>query len=99
MESCVMEVTAMQVQIQHTLDAVEIYLADARGREAQVLRALAGSARADAAAGTIRVRARGASLRVHLAAASLTGDAGLIGRVVEAACAPALGRDAMGSAI
>lgn len=78
----------MQVQIQHTLDAVEIYLADARGREAQVLRALAGSARADAAAGSIRVRARGASLRVHLASASLTQDAGLIGCVVAAACGP-----------
>ena len=78
----------MQVQIQHTLDAVEIYLADARGRQPQVLRALAGSAQADAPA-SIRVRTRGPSLRVIIAPASLRHDAGLIGRVVEAACSPA----------
>lgn len=89
----------MQVQIQHTLDAVEIYLADARGREAQVLRALAGSARADVATGSIRVRTRGTSLRVHLTSASLTRDAGLIGRVVEAACGPLAWQSAMRSAL
>jgi hypothetical protein len=88
MQSCKQEVTSMQVQIQHQPDAVEIYLADARGRQPQVLRALAGSAQADAAA-CIRVRTRGPSLRVLIAQASLRHDAGLIGRVVEAACGPA----------